>query len=223
MINITTAILVTLFFFHGALASFIVGFEFWSKKDRTIKFFGMALIFSGLAFTTWALLAANRLNNARIIAGFAAVFIILSLFSFLVAGIQHLEDSTSYGSALFIGALGALGLFVLRTFIYPAHLIVTQKGFLLFDLHTAVKAAYILAISVSILPAANAVAGKFSKTVLNPIIKGCFGTLAIGGIILAASNDSTLVFLDGIAMTIAFLLLWITLLFNTGNALDKIT
>lgn len=183
----------------------------------------MALIFSGLAFTTWALLAANHLNNLRVIASLAAVFLILSLFSFLLAGIQHLEDSTSYGTALLLGAAGAIGLFVLRTFIYPAHLIITEKGFLLFNLHTAVKAAYILVISVSILPATNAVAGKFKKTALSPLIKGCFSALAIGGIILATSTDTTLVLLDGITMTVAFLLLWTILLFGGEKELDKIT
>jgi peptidoglycan/LPS O-acetylase OafA/YrhL len=110
MINTTTSIIVTLFFLHGALACFVAGLHFWSVKDHTIKFFGLGFIFSGLAFSTWAFLAANRLDSLRIIATLAAVFLILGLFSFLLAGIQSLEGSEAYGSALLVGALGALGL-----------------------------------------------------------------------------------------------------------------
>ncbi len=222
MISTTTAILVALFFFHAAAASFAAGLTFCAKRDRAVRLFGIALISGGLAFATWGFLAAGRLNNLRILAGLAAVFLILSLFAFLLAGIQHLEDSASYAAALFIGALGAIGLFVLRTFVYPAHLVVTDSGFLLFGLHTAVKAAYILAICVSILPAAGAVAGKYKKSSLAALIKGCLTTLAIGGIVLATTMDTTLILLDGIAMTIAFLLLWTTLLFGSHKALDKV-
>lgn len=223
MINTTTAILVALFFFHGAIASFISGSYFWAKKDHTVKFFGMGLIFNALAFTTWALLAANRLNNLRILAALAAVFLILGLFSFFLSSVQHLQATTSYSAALIVGAIGALGLFVLRTFVYPSHLVVSGRGFLLFDLDTVVKVAYIFAISATILPAANAVAGKFKKTVLSPLIKGCFTTLAIGGIILATSSDTSLILLDGIAMSVAFLLLWVTLLTGGHKALHKVS
>lgn len=222
MIDKTTAALVALFFFHGAFASFITGTALWPKKDRTVKFFGMALILNGLAFMTWALLAANRLHSLRIFAGLAAVFLILALLSFFLVSIQHLEDSSSYGAALLVGAVGALGLFVLRTFVYPAHLVITERGFLLFDLDTMVRAAYVAAISVSILPAANTAAGKFKKTVLSPLIKGCFTALAIGGIILAVSSDTTLILLSGIAMSIAFLLLWTTVL-SAEKALQKVS
>jgi hypothetical protein len=222
MINTTTSIIVTLFFLHGALACFVAGLHFWSVKDHTIKFFGLGFIFSGLAFSTWAFLAANRLDSLRIIATLAAVFLILGLFSFLLAGIQSLEGSEAYGSALLVGALGALGLFVLRTFVYPAQLIITERGFLLFDLDTVVKAAYILALTVAILPAANAVAAKFKKTYISSLIRGCSMVLVIGGIVLVTSVDTGLILLDGIVMSVAFLLLWTTILFGNRKSWDKV-
>lgn len=221
MLDTTTSILVALFFAHAAIASLIVGDLLYSKKDPAVKFFGLALFFSSLAFATWAILVANRLNNLRILASLAAIFLILSLLSFFVAAIQHLQEASSYRAALLIGVLGALGLFTLRTAVYPAHLIVTGNGFLLFNLRTPVQAAYILAITASILPAAGAVAGKFKKTFIGPLVKGCFTALVIGGIILATSLNTTLIFMDGIAMTAAFLLLWTTLLFGGKKALKK--
>lgn len=223
MINNTVRVLVTLFFLHGAIASFITGQHFWLKKDRTVKFFGIALLFTGAAFLLWAFLVANMLNDLRILATAAAAFLILALYTYYVAGIQHLDDSASYLTALIVGAFGALGLFILRTFVYPAHLIITSSGFLLFDLKSIVKVAYVLAISISLLPAANALAGKFEQSVLSSLFKGCFTTIAIGGIILAVSKDTTLILFDGIAMSVAFLMLWITILFEGKKALKKIT
>ncbi len=224
MIDTTTALLVGLFFFHGALASLMAGFHFWPKKDHTVKFFGLALIFNGLAFTTWALLALNHLNNLRVLASLAAVFVILALLSFYVAGIQHLQDTTSYGSALFVGVVAAFGLFILRTFIYPAHLIVTGGGFLLFELRLPVQLAYVFVLVAAVFPAMNAMAGKFKSTGLRSLIKACFTTLAIGGILLVTSTNTNLLLVNGIAMSVAFLLLWTTLLTRSGQkALDKIT
>lgn len=222
MLDTTTALLVALFFVHAAAASLAAGALLFPKKDPAVKFFGLGLILSSIAFATWAMLAANRLDNIRILAGLAAVFLILSLFAFFIAGIQHLQAAASYRAALFIGAVAAVGLFVLRTSVYPAHLLVTPGGFLVFELQTPVQVAYIAAITASILPAAGAVAGKFKKSFVAPLINGCFTALAIGGIILVTSADTDLILLDGIAMTIAFLLLWTTLLFGGRKALDKV-
>lgn len=222
MINNTTAIIVTLFFFHGAIASLIIGVKFWEKQDQTVKLFGIGAILNGFAFMTWAILAANYLNNLRVLAGIASVFLISALLCFFLAGVQHLKSPDSYKAALLVGLIGAVGLFVLRSFIYPSHIIVTEKGFLLFDLDTVVKVAYILAICACLLPSANAVAGKFKKTTLEPLIKGCFTTLAIGGIILVTSHDTGLIVLTGLAMTGAFLLMWVTLLTGGRKALSKV-
>ncbi len=223
MINNTTLFIVTLFFLHGAIACFIVGYKFWSKKDQTIKLFGLSLIFGGLAFTAWSFLVANHLNNLKILATTAAIFLILSLFSFYLTIIQNIENNNSYITAMFFGGLFALGLFVLRTFIYPAHLIITNNGYLLFNLQSAVQIAYVIAISFTILPASIIVAEKFKKTIINPLIKGSFSTLAIGAIIIATTSNTTLILFSGISISIALFILWITLLTDGKKSLAKIT
>jgi hypothetical protein len=210
-LNLTTASIVALFFLHGMVASFIAGNYFWNQKDRAVRLFGIALFFNGLTFGTWMVLAANRLNGVRIIAALAAVFLILALLGFYLSAIQHLNQST-YGAALMAGAVAALGLFVLRTFVFPSHLVVTENGYLLFDLNAVMKAVYIAALSVTVIPGANAVANKLDNAILSPLIKGCFTALVIGGIILASSRDTTLILIAGIVMSAAFLMLWTTLL-----------
>lgn len=222
-ISHTTALLVSLFFYHGAIASIIVGIAFFKKNDRTLKFFGLALLFNGVAFMTWAILVANHLNNLRIIAGIAALFLLLAMYSFMVSALQKVKDVSLYLTVLVIGSLATLGLFVMRSFVYPTHIAITNNGFLLFDMRSQMQIAYILVLCATVLPAANAVAGKFHKSSLGALIRACFTALTIGAVILIVSSDADLILADGIFMSAAFIMLWVAVLAGARKALDKVS
>lgn len=205
---------VALFFLHTTLATFLLGFKFRSRADQVFKNFGLALILNGFAFVVWSVAVLMKPDNLEAWVTVGVIFFAAALVYFLAAGTQHVDPATRQ-SIMIAGVVGAVILFFLRTFVYPSQPGFSPEGLFFFNPHPIVQALYIFGISLTALPAINALASKFGKIHYAHLVQYGFTALVVGSVILVSSVNTTLLYLNGWVMGIVYLVLWTSLVLHS--------
>jgi multidrug transporter EmrE-like cation transporter len=205
------ALLVKLFFVFGAIMNLLLGIRFLKSQANEIKNFGMALILTGVAFTAWALAVITHLDKLRLWGALGSIGFIAAIVCCLAVAGTNLKPKNRM-LLILLGLIAAAGVFALRTFVLPAHLAITTQGIFLFNLHPFIKAIYTVALSAIVWPAALVASKKLTFVYEGSIFRGCFIALVIAGVVLINSADPAMIFLDGCAITLIYLLLGLTFL-----------
>ncbi len=209
-------ILVLVFFIHNVLATLLLGCKFASKGDKTLKNFGIALLFDAVAFAIWSVAIALKPDNLETYVTAGVVFFIVSLFFFLLAGIQNLSQSNRQ-ILTWVGAIIALVVLYLRAFVYPSNPGFSDQGFFFFNPDLMAQMLYIFGLLLTAVPAIDAVAAKFRAPYGGWLRYGFLAEVAGGVVLLTSSltNPDTLALnITGYIIALVYLVLWTTFVFN---------
>lgn len=203
---------VLLFFLHNILATALLGYKFVRSKDPVFKNFGIALLLDSAAFAVWsAAVVLNPVNLDQFVT-VGAAFFIASLVFLLVTGTQKISASTR-GLLVILGVIGGVALFFARTFLYPSAPAFSPEGLFFFHLQPIITMIYIFGLTLTALPAVDAVASKFEHSYAALVRYGFIVEIA-GGIVLITTVDTQVLYIIGWLMGAAYLALWSVLLFS---------
>lgn len=203
---------VLLFFVHNVLATALLGYKFFSQKDKIFTNLGIALFLDSIAFAVWSAAVYLKPANLQAFVILGAVFFIVSLIFLLITSIQHVSTSTR-NMIVLLGTFAGAGVLYLRTFVYPSEAAFSPDGLFFFNLHPIVQMLYIFGLAFTALPAIYVVAAKF-KEPYSMLIRYALIAEVMGGIVLITSFDSTVLYIIGWIMGLSYVALWTTLLFN---------
>lgn len=202
---------VVLFFIGNIIATGLLGWKFYSRKDPVFKYFGIGLGLDALAFAMWTI---GYLNPAEFLTyvTFGAISFLLSLVVFLYASLQHTSASNRF-LVTCLGIASVLGIFYAGRYIDPANAFVSTEGFLFFNLTPFIQLLYTFALALVAFPVIDIVASKF-KQPFSVLVR--YGLIAevVGGIMLITNKDAQTLYIAGWVIGIVYLILWVTLLFN---------
>jgi len=204
--------LVVLFFLHNVFATLILGFKLRGRSDSVLRNFGSALILNGVAFAVWSVAVAMMPKNLELFVAIGSLFFIVSLITFLSAGLQNVSASNRK-ILLLTGSVVAVVLFLIRTFIYPSEPGFSPEGLFFFNPHPVVQVIYIFILALTALPAIDALASKFTQPYASLVRYG-FIAEVMGGLILITSTNTLVLYIDGWIIGSIYLLLWTSLLFS---------
>ncbi len=209
--------LVVVFFLHNALATLILGCKFRSQKDRTLKHFGTALLFTTVAFTIWSVAIIGKVQNLDSYINTGVIFFVISLVCFLMTGVQNMAASNRK-TVMVIGVGLAIVLLYLRAAFYPSAPGFSAEGFFFFNPHPVIQMLYIFGLSLAVIPAVDAVAAKIKSSFYSRLFRYGFIAEVAGGIVLITSNinnpNITALYLTGWIIGLVYLILWTTAAFN---------
>jgi len=204
--------LVVLFFLHNVFATLILGLKLRGRSDSVLRNFGSALILNGVAFAVWSVAVAMMPKNLELFVAIGSLFFIVSLITFLSAGLQNVSASNRK-ILLLTGSVVAVVLFLIRTFIYPSEPGFSPEGLFFFNPHPVVQVIYIFILALTALPAIDALASKFTQPYASLVRYG-FIAEVMGGLILITSTNTLVLYIDGWIIGSIYLLLWTSLLFS---------
>lgn len=194
--NIVGDVFVPLFFAAGTGAMWFLAYRFMSVKGAVFRHFGTGLALYGAAFAIWTLVVLTKPADLDTLTTFGVVpFAVAHLF-FLMAATEKVKAASR--SMILLAGLGYLVvLFLIRTFIYPSAPGFSENGLFYFNAQPLVVVLYILAFTLSLLPAITAVTQQMKDKVLKNISQVAFTIAAIGGIVLVTSVDDELQTING--------------------------
>lgn len=187
--------LVPLFFVAGTAAMWFLAYRFWSAKGAIYKHFGAGLALYGLGFAAWTVAVLTKANIELWTTVGVVPFAAAHLFYLMVA--TEKAKASTKSLVLFGGVAYLLALFFVRTFVYPSNPGFSDNGLFYFHAQAPVIALYVLAFTVSLLPAINAVSQTLKDKMLRTVSQIGFSILAVGGIILVTSYDDSLQTING--------------------------
>jgi hypothetical protein len=204
--------LVIVFFLHNVLATGILGYLFFKRKDPVVKNFGLALSLLSVAFGVWTLAIMSKTANLDVFVTFGVLFLIGAIVAFLNAGTQHLNGDTRKILLIVAGVMGLLLLY-LRSFVFPSQPGFSPEGFFFFNAHPIVQMIYVFGLALTTFPAIEALASRF---------KGCpallirYGFIAevVGGILLITNINIPVLVLTGFIIGVVYFALWTTFAFS---------
>ena len=205
-------IAVLLFFIHNILATLLLGYKFFGRKDGTFKNFGIALLLDSAAFAVWTIAVLLKPTNLDQYVTIGAAFFIASLVFLLITGTQNLKSGTR-GLLVMIGVISGIAIFYTRTFIYPSAPAFSPEGLFFFHLQPLVQMIYIFGLAITALPAIDVVASKFNHP-YSALVKYGFIAEVVGGIILITSLDVQVLYIIGWIIGASYIVLWPTLIFS---------
>lgn len=204
--------LVIVFFVHNVLATAILGYLFFKKKDPVIKNFGLALSLVAAAFTIWTLAIVAQVRNLDVFVTFGVLFFIGALVAFLNAGTQHVKEDTRKIVLFVAGVLGVFLLYI-RSFVFPSQPGFSPEGFFFFNAHPIVQMFYVFGLALATFPAIEALASKFKgNTAL--LVRYGFIAEVVGGILLITNMNLSVLILTGFVIGIVYFVLWTTFTFS---------
>ena len=151
-------------------------------------------------------------KNLELFVAIGSLFFIVSLITFLSAGLQNVSASNRK-ILLLTGSVVAVVLFLIRTFIYPSEPGFSPEGLFFFNPHPVVQVIYIFILALTALPAIDALASKFTQPYASLVRYG-FIAEVMGGLILITSTNTLVLYIDGWIIGSIYLLLWTSLLFS---------
>jgi hypothetical protein len=208
---------VALFFIHNVLATLFIGMKLKSHKDPVFKDFGMGLLLTGVAFAIWTAAVLFKPANLDLFVTVGAFFFIISLMSFLAAGLQRVANRSSL---MTVGFVVALLLFILRTFVYPSNPSFSPEGLFFFNVQPIVQILYIFGLALTVLPATYALANKISNSYYSRLFEYGFIIQVMGGILLLTSTNITVLYINGWIIGLTYLVMWTSLLFGKKDWAD---
>ena len=199
--------LVPLFFVAGTGAMWFLAYKFWSAKAALFKHFGAGLALYGLGFAAWSVAVFTK-SDVDLWTTIGVIPFAIANFFFLMAATEKMKASART-LVLFGGVAYLVALFFLRTFVYPSSPGFSDEGLFYFHAQPPVIALYILAFTLSLLPAINAVSQALKDKTLRIVSQVAFTILAVGGIILVTSYDDDLQTINGWVMGITWIVVLI--------------
>lgn len=202
---------VLLFFLHTTLATAIVGGIFIKKRGDVAKYFGIGLLLETAAFASWAL-AVMIPDNLAIYVTVGAVLTLVSFIAFLRAATYDINLSLKN---LFLvgGSLFVLATFFVGRYIFPTPKLISNEGFLMFNLAPFVQLMYITILVMVTIPLVEKVARLF-KSGYSTFVKFALGIQVVGAIVLITTNDVLSLHVAGWAIGLTYFAFWTTLLFR---------
>lgn len=200
--------LVPLFFVAGTAAMWFLAYKFWSAKGALFKHFGAGLALYGLGFAAWSVTVFTK-SDIELWTTLGVIPFATAHIFFLMAATEKLK--TSARTLVLCAGVGYLvALFFLRTFVFPSSPSFSDDGLFYFHAQPAVIALYILAFTLSLLPAITAVSQALKDKTLRIVSQVAFTILAVGGIILVTSYDDDLQTINGWVMGITWIVVLAT-------------
>lgn len=204
---LNSSVLIPLYFVHVAFGTSILALWFLRQKDRLLKDFGLGMAGYALGSIAWAILVITKPTDLK-------PLILIGVVPFLLAHLAYAKVAssklrTSKNTLMTIVLLLIAATFVVRTFIYPSAPYFSSEGLLFFGLNSIASAFYIAIISITFLPAIWTVAPLVKQKALKSTLGIGLTILYIGSIILVSVKDSTLLLINGWAISLALLILWV--------------
>jgi hypothetical protein len=208
---------VLFFFVHNVLATLLLGGRFALKRDRTFKYFGIALLLNAVAFAVWSAAVYMKASDLDVYVTYGTLFFIVSLVFFLLSAMQNFQ-SKSRQMIIGLGVvLGALVLY-LRAFVFPSAPGFSSEGFFFFNPHPTIQMFYIFGLILATIPAIDAVASKFKSNHYRSLFRFGFLAEVAGAIVLLTSSianpDTIALNATGWIIGVVYLVLWTTFVFG---------
>jgi hypothetical protein len=202
--------LVPLYFIHATLGTAVLAWWFLSKKQKSLKDFGWGMAGYSAGLAAWTLVVLTKPVDIK-------PLILLGVIPFLLAHLAYARSassklSTKDNTLMTVTLLLLAATFVTRTFFYPSEPFFSSKGLLFFGLQSVPVALYIATISVSFLPAIRSVVADIKEKSMKSVAGAGLTTLYVNSIILVSAKDDTLLLINGIVMSAALLILWVSAL-----------
>lgn len=205
--------LVVIFFLHNVVATLLLGSKFIGRRDLVFKKFGAGLILNSIAFAIWSIAVITVPQNLEFYITIGTVFFIASLVFYLDAGNSGLKQSKR-NLLLLMGTIAAFFIFILRTFVYPSNPGFSSEGLFFFNPQPIVQLIYIFGLTLTALPAIDALADKFGHSAYSYLVRYGFIAEVMGGLMLIISADTIVLYITGLITGIVYLTLWTSLLFS---------
>lgn len=217
MEDTTASLLVPLFFIQMAIGTAILAWWFLTRKQKTLKTFGLGVAGYSVGLTAWSILVVTKPDNLQPLVLAGAVPFLLAHFAYAKVAYKNINFAkTSFLTLVVAGAIAAT--FIVRTFLYPSVPYFSSDGLLFFGLHPASSAFYIATIALTFLPAVSVVGNTLKKGVLRNVMQVSLTTLFINSVILVSSQSDTLLLINGYVASAALLAVWITAVSSTSKA-----
>lgn len=213
----TASLLVPLFFIQMAVGTGILAWWFLTRKEKTLKTFGLGMAGYSAGLAAWALLVLTKPEDLKPLILVGAVPFLLAHFAYAKVAYKNINFAkTSFLTLVVAGTIAAT--FIVRTFLYPSEPYFSDDGLLFFGLHPASSAFYIATIAMTFLPAIIVVGNILKKGILKNVMQVGLITLFINAIILVSSQSDTLLLINGYVMSIALLAVWLTAVSSSSKA-----
>lgn len=206
-------ILVALFFLHNVVATVVLGTTFMKRKSGVIKNFGIGLLLDAVAFAIWSSAILLQPANLNSYVAIGAAFFLISLVFFARSSVHGRSSSwVLLSTGITILTVGIL--YYLRSYVYPAAPSISSDGYFFFNLQPIVQVVYLFVLGFVLFPAISRLSNLFSRKYSNLLRYGLIAQV-IGGMILITSTEAGIMsesalFVTGLVMGIAYLLLWAT-------------
>jgi hypothetical protein len=211
-------IFVILFFLFNVLATAALGIKFALKNDdKVFKFFGVSLLLNAAAFMVWGLGLIMPESLLTFVTMGTVIFLFALIFLFYTS-IQKIESINTRRGLMVLGVIVALGIFYIGH-IDPVYAYISPEGYLFFNLGPLVQMLYVFILALTALPAMDLVASKL-KLSHSLIFRYSFIAQICGGIMLITSKDHQVLFVTGLIIGLAYLLLLITFLFQSKDCVS---
>ncbi len=216
MEDIIATFLVPAYFLQVVVGMVILAWWFLSRKNKTLKTFGLGMAGYAAGLAAWTVLVFIKPDNLQplIIAG--AIPFLLAHLAYAKVAYKSLDFSKISPTLLMVVGI-IVATFIVRTFLYPSEAYFSDDGLFFFGLHPVSMAFYIATISLTFLPAISAVATHLKQSSLKAVMRVGLTVLYINAIILVSSNEGTLLVINGVVMTVALLILWLKALTTSSK------
>lgn len=211
MEEVTSNVLVPMYFVFVAVATSVLAWWFLNRKDKTLNAFGLGMGGYALGLIAWSLVAVTKPADLKPLVLLGAVPFLLAHFAYAKVAYKNIDFAkTSLLTLVVAGTIAAT--FLVRTFLYPSEPYFSDQGLLFFGLHPAASAFYIATMALTFLPAISVVGNIIKKGRLKGVLQVGLTTLFINGVILVSSQSDTLLLINGYVMSTALLVLLATVL-----------
>ncbi len=200
-------IFVSLFFIHGTLGTAILAWWFLTKKQQTLRDFGWGMAGYAAGLSVWSFVVLTKPTDLK-------PLILLGVIPFLLASVAYAKAAsaklpTKSRTLMIITLILLTATFITRTLFYPSEPYFSEKGLLFFGLQSVPVALYIATISVSFLPAIRAVTAEIKNKNTKSLTGICLTILYVNSIIFVSAKDDTLLFINGVVLSVALFVLWL--------------
>jgi hypothetical protein len=201
------------FFVLGGLLMLYTSIKFLVARNKTYKFFGLAILLDAIAFGIWAFIIGAQPDYLSTISGIGVIIFIASFFCYFLSLLSTLKAKAKL-AAVVVAAIAFTTLIIIRFIFYRSDPHFLDTGLFVFAVEPIVTYIYVVIMSFSIMPAAYIIADKQKSALFRNIIKFGFTLIVIGTTIILTTPDLYLQTVNGTGMIIAFIVLAAATTFN---------
>lgn len=211
---------VVTFFVLGTIALGFLGFRFLRADGVLFRRFGLGLALYAVAFAVWSIIVATQPADL-------ALWTSLGVIPFGVAHFFHVSAATyDWNQSNRLIALGSAStfmaiLFVLRSWVFPSTPGFSDGGLFYFNADPVVTILYILVFAGAFMPALHVVSSHIGTRWLAALTRIGFNLVVLGAVVLLASYDDNLQYVNGFVMGGGFLGLTVSYLIARPTLASK--